>query len=623
MLGTIENRHAAGLRPGLQAKGQPRRPPRLVASLLVLLCLIAGLPAQAAEQSRQFREIYEKEWAFRLREFPLFASWTGNNAYADRLGRVSEKDQARRHAFWQSIRKDLDTISCERLSRDECIDYRIFRRQIDNFLAGYETRSYLMPFNSDWGFFMEWARLPEESSFDSVEDYRSYLARLHELPEVMDEYIALMRRGLEIGFTQPRAVLEGRDEPIKAQLVDQPAQSPFYRPFAELQETVAGGEKTALLASAEKVIASDVIPAYQRLYDFYHQEYLPGARASLAASDLPGGERFYQSQISQYATVEMTPREIHDIGREQVARIRAEMETIIEELEFDGDFAAFLAFLRSDPRFYADTPKELLAHASYYAKKIDGRLPMLFGYLPRQPYGVAPVPDEIAPFYTAGRYVSAPLEAKRGGYYWVNTHDLKSRPLYAIPALTLHEAAPGHHLQIALAQEQEGRPPFRRFDYISAYGEGWALYAEKLGLEMDIYESPYEHFGRLTYEMWRACRLVIDTGVHAMGWTREQARDYLASNTALSLHEVSTEVDRYISWPAQALSYKLGEYVIWQLRWRAERELGGDFNLRSFHDFILSLGSVPLDVLQNETQQWIMTERDVPVRAGASGMQGR
>jgi uncharacterized protein (DUF885 family) len=575
--------------------------------LSLCLCALAALPgpAVAAADSDRFRSIYEKEWAFRLREFPLFASYVGVHDYDDRMGRVSAQDQARRHAFWKDIRTELEGVSCERLERDECINYRIFVAQMDNFIAAYETQSYLIPFNSDSGFYMDWGRLPDDTEFNNVADYRAYLARLHELPAVMDEYIALMRRGVELGFTQPRVILDGRDEPIKAQLVERPAESPFYAPFRELPEAVAGGDRAELLATAEQVVAVDVIPAYRRLHDFMRDEYLPGARSTLGASELPGGEAFYRAQIRQYATVEMTPQEIHDIGLEQVARIQGEMQAIIEEVGFDGDFAAFLAFLRSDPQFYARTPKELLAHASYYAKKIDGRLPMLFGHLPRQPYGVAPVPEEIAPFYTAGRYVGAPLEARRGGYYWVNTHALESRPLYAIPALTLHEGAPGHHTQGALALEQEGQPPFRRYDYISAYGEGWGLYAEKLGLEMDIYETPYEHFGRLTYEMWRACRLVIDTGVHAFGWTREQALDYLSSRTALSLHEVTTEVDRYISWPAQALSYKLGEYTIWRLRGQAEEQLGSDFDVRKFHDFILSLGSVPLDVLSEEVGRWI------------------
>ncbi len=574
-----------------------------------LLLLAVAIPAMAADDSEQFRRIYEKEWAFRLKELPMFASYVGVHDYADQLGDVSEEAQLRRYEYWKQIRTELDGISCERLGREECINYRIFTKQMDNFLANYETRAYLIPFNSDSGFYMKLARLPQETDFSDLDDYRNYLGRLHRLPRLMDQYIALMRTGLELGMTQPRAILDGRDGPIKAQLVDSAGQSPFFSPFQDVEETVAGGEKAELLATADQVITRDVIPAYQRLYDFFHQEYIPGARETLGASDLPGGERFYKAQIQQYVTLDMTPEEIHQIGLEQVTRIRGEMQAIIDEVGFEGDFAAFLQFLRTDPQFYAKTPKELLAFASYYAKKIDGRLPMLFGHLPRQPYGVAPVPADIAPFYTSGRAVGAPLDALRGGYYWVNTYDLPSRPLYAIPALTLHEGAPGHHTQRALALEQKDQPPFRRFDYISAFGEGWGLYSEKLGLEMDIYETPYEHFGRLTYEMWRACRLVIDTGIHAMGWTREQALDFLASNTALSMHEVTTEVDRYISWPGQALSYKLGEYTILNLRAQAERELGDDFDVRAFHDFILSLGSVPLDVLSEETGLWIADQQ--------------
>lgn len=573
--------------------------------LAMLVLLASGQAAASAEDAETFRQIYEKEWSFRLEEFPMLASYTGNDESAGRLSHVGEQDQKRRYDFWKGIRAELDGVSCERLGREDCINYRIFTGQMDNFLADYETKAYLVPFNSDSGFYMSWGRMPARTRFSNIDDYRNYLARLHELPVVMDEYIALMRRGIELGITQPRVVLDGRDGPIKAQLVDTVGDSPFYAPFKAIPETVAAGEKAELLATAEKVVGTDVIPAFQRLYDFFHQEYVPGAREDLGASELPDGERFYQAQIRKYVTVDMTAEEIHEIGQKQVARIRAEMEQIIKELEFDGDFDAFLTFLRTDPQFYAKTPKELLAFASYYAKKIDGRLPSMFGHLPRQPYGVAPVPEEIAPFYTVGRYSGTALEAHRGGYYWVNTYALESRALYAIPALTLHEAAPGHHIQSALAKEQSERPPFRRFTYISAYGEGWALYAEKLGVEMDIYETAYEHFGRLTYEMWRACRLVIDTGVHAMGWSREQALDFLQSNTALSLHEVNTEIDRYISWPAQALSYKLGEYMIWQLRDKAEKDLGENFDIRAFHDFILSLGSVPLDVLEDEVNRWI------------------
>ncbi|HET6563899.1 MAG TPA: DUF885 family protein [Xanthomonadales bacterium] len=576
----------------------------VVASLLVLS--VAGQSsAQAADDSAAFRKIYDAEWDFRLKEFPLMASYTGNDNYADQLGHVSEADQKRRYDYWSDVQEQLQSISCERLSHEDCINFRLYRKQISDYLADYETKAYLVPFNSDWGFYMEWARLPSDTDFVRVDDYNNYLSRLEMIGPVMDEYISLMRTGIELGITQPRVILSGRDQPIKAQLVDRVDASPFFAPFMSMPASIPSAEQATLLARAQQVISTSVIPAYRRLYAFFQDEYLPGARETLGAFQLPEGEAYYQAAINRYATVEMSPQEIHDIGLREVARIRAEMDTIIQQVEFAGDFPAFLDFLRTDPQFYARTPKELLAHASYYAKKIDGRLPMLFGHMPRQPYGVAPVPDDIAPFYTGGRYVPAALDSHRGGYYWVNTYQLESRPLYNIPALTLHEGAPGHHTQGALAQEMQEQPAFRRYDYISAYGEGWGLYSEKLGVEMDIYESPYEHFGRLSYEMWRACRLVIDTGVHSMGWSREQALDYLASNTALSVHEVTTEIDRYISWPGQALSYKLGEYTIVNLRREAESALGENFDVRAFHDFVLGLGSVTLDILQDEVRAWI------------------
>jgi uncharacterized protein (DUF885 family) len=566
------------------------------------------LAAATSEDGKRFQKIYEAEWAFRLKEFPTLASANGVDDYAGQVSHVSEQDQLRRHTYWQDVREQLGQVSCERLEHEECINYRLFTKQIDDFLADYQTRAYLIPFNSDWGFYMEWGRLPEETDFAIAQDYRDYLSRLQQMSVVMDEYIALMRTGLELGFTQPRVILAGRDEPIKAQLVEKADTSPFFAPFLEMPQTISAAEQAQMVETARQVITDAVIPAYRRLYDFFQQEYVPGARETLGAYQLPGGEAFYQAQVRRYATVNLSPQEIHDIGLGEVARIRAEMDAVIKESGFKGDFAEFIEFLRTDPQFYASTPKELLSIASYYAKKIDGRLPMMFGHLPRQPYGVAPVPEELAPFYTGGRYVGAPLDALRGGYYWVNTYALESRPLYTIPALTLHEGAPGHHTQGALALELENQPPFRRNDYISAYGEGWGLYAEKLGVEMDIYETPYEDFGRLSYEMWRASRLVIDTGIHAMGWTREQAQAYLAGNTALSLHEVATEIDRYISWPGQALSYKLGEYTIWQLRHEAEQKLGEKFDIRAFHDYVLGLGSVTLEILQDEIRAWIATQ---------------
>ena len=574
--------------------------------LVSLLSVVLSINAFAGSDSDTFRALYEKEWDFRVDEFPSLA---GDDADKSLIAHVSEKDQLRRYEYWKQIKLELAAISCENLEREECINYRMFGRQIHQFLADYETRAYLIPFNSDWGFYLSWNRWGESTDFNSIEDYRDYISRLEALPIVMDEYIALMREGLRIGMTQPRVILAGREIPIRKQLVEKPERSTFYKPFLNIDKNIADEERRELISKARTAVMDGVVPAYQRLSDFFEDEYFPAARTTLGANSLPNGKRFYEEQIKLYATVDMTAEEIHQLGLSEVARIRAEMETIIKSLEFDGDLAAFIQFLRTDPQFYAKTPHELLAEASYIAKKIDGRLPQLFGKLPRQPYGVAPVPENIAPFYTAGRYVDSPLSAHRGGYYWVNTYKLESRTLYTLPALTLHEAVPGHHLQGALAMELGEQPDFRRNDYISAYGEGWALYAEKLGIEMDIYETPYQDFGRLTYEMWRAARLVIDTGIHVKGWSRKQAQDYLADNTALSIHEITTEVDRYISWPAQALSYKLGEYTIWQLRREAESRLGAKFDLRGFHDFILALGSVPLYILKDEVHRWIKEQR--------------
>jgi len=573
----------------------------IIAGLLAL----SSFYANAGEDSDAFRVLYEKEWAFRLDEYPSLAREHGNEDKAHLITHVSEEDQLRRYRFRQQIELELADISCEKLEREECINFRMFARQIHQFLADYETKAYLIPFNSDWGFYLSWNRWGESTDFNSIEDYRNYLSRMKALPVVMDEYITLMREGLRTGMSQPRVILAGRELPIQKQLVENPEQSAFYKPFLNLDENISGEMKEKLLSEARTAIMEGVIPAYQRLLDFFVDEYFTGARMTLGASDLPNGKQYYEEQIYRYATVDMSAEEIHQLGLSEVARIRAEMETIKAGLKFDGDLAAFIQFLRTDPQFYAKSAHELLAEASYFSKKIDGRLPQLFGKLPRQPYGVAAVPESIAPFYTAGRYIGSPLSAHHGGYYWVNTYELESRTLYTLPALTLHEAVPGHHLQNALAKEQGDQPDFRRNDYISAYGEGWALYAEKLGIEMGIYETPYQDFGRLTYEMWRACRLVIDTGVHTKGWSRKQAQDYLADNTALSIHEITTEIDRYISWPAQALSYKLGEYTIWQLRRQAESQLGAEFDLRGFHDFILALGSVPLEILKDEVGRWI------------------
>jgi uncharacterized protein (DUF885 family) len=420
-----------------------------------------------------------------------------------------------------------------------------------------------------------------------------------------------MQLGIESGFTQPREIMDNILVSFDAQVTESAETHPLYAPFREMPGSIAAEDQTRLREDAQRLLEEQVIPAYAEIRDFMHERYVPNARDTLGASELPDGEAYYAALVRYYTTVDSaTPDGIHERGVREVARIRAEMNDVIAETGFDGSFDDFLEFLRTDPRFYAKTPEELLMRAAWIAKKTDGRLPAFFGKLPRQPYSVEPVPDEIAPNYTAGRYVPAPPGGPRGGQYWVNTYALETRALYQLVALSLHEGVPGHHLQGALAYEIEDAPEFRRQFYPHAFGEGWGLYAEKLGVEMGIYDTPYDHFGRLSYEMWRACRLVVDTGIHAKGWTRQQAVDYLASNTALSMHEVGTEIDRYIAWPGQALAYKIGELILWDLRREAEAALGAAFDIREFHDVVLTSGGVPLELLKTSIKQYVTEKLD-------------
>ena len=550
--------------------------------------------------------LFDKEWEFRLREFPLLATYVGRHDYDDRLGQVTPQDQQRRAEYWRGILQQLETLEREsQWSKTDAINAALFRRQLRDFIADIEFGDYQIPILVDEGFHTSFARLPSEMPFRTVADYEHYVARLQDWPRYVGEQITNMRAGLERGMTQPRVILEGFDSGIAAHIVADPEDSVYYAPLRQVPGTISAGEAERLRGATRLAISGSVIPGYQAFLDFMRDEYLPGARTTLGAYALPEGRAYYTHKIRQFTTLDLGADEIHQIGLNEVARIRREMQAIIDATGFDGSFADFLAFLRSDPRFYPDTPEALLREAAFIAKTMDGKLPALFKTLPRTPYSVAPVPADIAAKYTAGRYVPPAAGSTQPGYYWVNTYALESRPLYTLPALTLHEAVPGHHLQWALAIEQEAQPDFRQYDYISAYGEGWGLYSEWLGVESGMYEDPYDDFGRLTYEMWRACRLVVDTGLHDKGWSRDQALDYLAGNTALSIHEVTTETDRYISWPGQALSYKLGELKIKALRRRAEDKLGENFDLREFHDTILASGSVTLTVLEQLVDDYI------------------
>jgi uncharacterized protein (DUF885 family) len=558
-----------------------------------------------ADPTPRFGELVNQIWEFQLREDPLLATSAGDSRYNHRLPAVGLEDQERRAAAKREFLRRLERVDRRRLRSADQVSYDILVRQLRDELTDFEFQAYLMPLTADWGFHIGFARLPSEVPLATVQDYENYIARLRAFAEYANQHIALMRRGLEIGFTQPRVVLEGYDETIRVHVVDDPRRSAFYRPFAAFPTTVPEGERARLEAAGVAAIAESVVPGYRAFLEFMTREYMPGARTSIGASELPNGRDYYTHLVEHFTTLPLTPEAVHRTGQAEVRRIRAEMEQVIERVGFRGDFEAFLRFLRTDPRFYARTPEELLKEASYIAKRMDGKLPALFKTLPRLPYGVAPVPDEIAPKFTGGRYVGAPVGSTQPGYYWVNTYALASRPLYVLEALTLHEAVPGHHLQIALAQELTGVPPFRRFADATAFTEGWGLYSERLGLEVGFYQDPYRQFGRLTYEMWRACRLVVDTGMHAMGWSRQRAMDFLAQNTALSLHEVRTEIDRYISWPGQALAYKIGELKIRELRREAEEMLGPAFDIREFHDVVLRNGAIPLGVLESQVRQYL------------------
>jgi len=573
-------------------------------SILVTLSLLA-ISARAADETAKLHALFDRTWETQLRENPLFATSVGRHEYDDRLPSVTPADLERRNAQRKATLAELSAIDRSKLPPVEVVNYDIFRRQIENGIESYEFGDYQMPINADSGFHTGFSRLPKEMPLATVKDYENYISRLNAWPRYVREEIGLMRLGLKRGMTVPRATLAGYDGTIAAHVVDDPTKSVFWEPFAKFPTSVPQSDRERLRSEGRAAIMNGAVAGYREFLDFFRNEYYPGARVTLAASDLPNGRAFYAHKICEFTTLDLTPEAIHKIGLSEVDRISGEMNAVMKQVGFQGDFAAFLQFLRTDPRFYAKTPEELLQRASWIAKRIDGKLPSLFKTLPRLPYTVEPVPADIAPKYTSGRYVGAPQGSTQPGIYWVNTYMLSSRPLYNLEALTLHEAVPGHHLQIALSRELGDLPNFRRFSYISAFGEGWGLYCEWLGLEAGIYTDPYSNFGRLTYEMWRACRLVVDTGIHSMGWTRQQAIDYMATRTALPLHEVETEVDRYISWPGQALAYKLGELKIKELRKRAETALGTRFDVREFHDVVLGSGAVPLSVLEANIDGWI------------------
>jgi uncharacterized protein (DUF885 family) len=554
----------------------------------------AGETAAPSSADARLKALYEREWAWREQEGLRGRRGAGGDGGPDHLPSVAPATQARRLAYWTQVLAELDTIPEAALSPEEKVNAQIFRRSIATFVTDLRFKTYEAPFNADTFF---WDGLaPRSGGFATIKGYENYIARIRDIPRFFDEQTANMRAGLKRGFSVPRVVVTGRDATIEPYVTAGDA-NPLAGPFKAFPASIPAAEQARLRAAGDRAIAEAAVPAYAKLLGFIRTEYMKQARTTLAAEKEPDGKAFYQAEIEAFTTLDLTAEQIHQIGLAEVARITAEMEQVKAQTGFQGDMPAFLKFLRTDPQFYPKTPRELLSFSAYVAKRVDGKLADTIGFLPRRRFAILPVPESLAPIYTGGR---GGLES-----CLMNTYDLPSRPLYTLTALTLHECNPGHAFQAAIAQEAIRRPAFRRATSFSGYGEGWALYMEWLGTKMGMYDTPYENFGRLSYEIWRASRLVIDTGIHHYGWSREQAQAYLRGHTALSEHEIETEIDRYIAWPAQALAYKLGEMLIRRKRAEAEARLGAKFDQRNFHDAILALGSVPLTTLEARLDRFI------------------
>ena len=559
--------------------------------LLILLMFLIFSCDRENEKLEIIIQEYQNHEAYDYKDYPL--------------GNFSEEYFRSEKEFAENLLIKLSRIDVNKLDENDNISFELLYFVLEDIVAYYDFERFLNPLLSDSGFHS--SLVYNVRPMYNYNQIKNYLNKLNSIPQYVDQYLPLLRKGLKKGVSQPLVIFNGYESTYNDHITKDFELNYFYSPFKTLPNGLSQTQKDSVLIEAKKAIENSVVPQFIRIKDFFEKEYYPNTRTTIGVSETPNGAEFYQNRINYYTTSTLyTADEIHQIGLKEVARIKEEMIKIIQDLNFKGSFNEFFKFLRTDDQFYAKTPKELLMYARDISKRADEQLPRFFKTLPRKPYGVAPVPDAIAPKYTGGRYVGTSKNSTDPGYYWVNTYDLKSRTLYTIPALTVHEAVPGHHLQSALNNELgDSIPQFRRNLYLSAYGEGWGLYTEFLADEMGIYTTPYEQFGKFTYEMWRACRLVIDTGIHAKGWSREEAIDYMSNNTALSLHEVNTEIDRYISWPGQALSYKIGELKIRELRNKAKLELKEKFDIREFHERILEYGTVTLSTLERRINNYI------------------
>lgn len=578
--------------------------------LVPILALLLAAPAAAQQTpAERLRQLFADDWELTLREAPTFATSMGDRRFNALLDPAGPEDVQRRTeenrrflARWRAIPRDS-------LSPADRVNYDIYGRQVQLAVEEVELGLHLMPITNREGFHTYFPELPQQVPLNNTEDYENYIARLRAFRPWVGQYVALMREGIRTGMVLPSVSLNGIEGTLQPHIVTDPTQSLLWAPFKEFPAGVPEGDRARLAAAGRQAIEQSVVPGYRDFLEFIQREYAPAARRGIGASELPNGRAFYAQRVRNYTTLDVTPDQVHETGLREVARIRAQMDSLMRATGFNGTLPEFIQFLRTDPRFYVTTGEALMERTSLVLKRMDGELPRLFGRLPRMPYGIKPIPDYIAPRTTTAYYSRPAGDGTRAGTYWVNLYDLRSRPTYEIEALSFHEAVPGHHMQLALQQELEDLPQFRRFGAFTAFVEGWALYAEQLGYDVGFYTDPYSRFGQLTYEMWRACRLVVDTGMHWKGWTRQQAIDYMSENSALTMLNITNEVDRYIAWPGQALAYKTGQMKISELRAEAQRALGPRFDLRRFHDVVLGSGAVPLTVLETNVRAWIAEEQ--------------
>jgi uncharacterized protein (DUF885 family) len=585
----------------------------LMAGSLVLCACAAGPPADARAEARA---LFDEDWAFWMHEYPELATALGYPGQDDRWTDYSPAGIARRNDYLRRSRQRLAGIDRGRLAPSDRLDVELYAELLETAEAGlaFENdalpirgvipHSLLMPMNQLEGVAQDVPRTLALMPAATVEDYEHRVKRLRGVPALVDQTMALMENGLSRQVTPPRVAIRDLPAQVRAQLVE-PEESPLLEAFRRFPASIGEADRARLARAATEAFSAEVVPAFTRLHAFLEQRYLPACRESVGVDALPTGAAMYEYNVRWHTTTDRTPKEIHETGLAEVTRIRAAMEAVMAEASFTGDFAAFAAFLRTSPRFYFEDAASLLSAYRDISKRADPELAPLFRRLPQTPYGVRAIPDATAPSQTTAYYEPGSFVAGRPAYMYANTYKLDARPKWEMEALTLHEAVPGHHLQIALAQELEDLPDFRKHASYSAYVEGWALYAESLGTTMGFYTDPYSRFGQLAYEMWRAVRLVIDTGLHAMGWTRDQAIAYFQENTPKTLQDITVEVDRYIVWPGQAVAYKIGQLTIAEIRAGAERALGPRFDVRAFHDAVLGQGAVPLGVLERRIQAWV------------------